>query len=93
MRPPLHPKRRRRKLDEPGTHHDVTVSRSFVAPCRAEVVVVKCDLPTYRPYPDGATGDNGPAGKEPEPCLPVLALGTWDKKCFASLFFSLAAAC
>ena len=52
---------------EPGKHHhDVTVSRSFVAPCRAEprptylfgplVVVVKCDLPTY---PDGATGDNG----------------------------------
>jgi hypothetical protein len=36
MRPPLHPKRRRRKLDEPGTHHDVTVSRSKVAPCRAE---------------------------------------------------------
>ena len=69
MRPPLHPKRRRRKLDEPGTHHDVTVSRSNVAPCRAEprnlptvlfgalVVVEKCDLSTY---PDCATGDNGP---------------------------------
>ena len=61
-------RRSARHVTEPGKHHhDVTVSRSFVAPCRAEprptylfgplVVVVKCDLPTY---PDGATGDNGP---------------------------------
>ena len=70
MRPPLHPKRRRRKLDEPGTHHDgdrFAKFRSAVPSRTAEptgtylfgalVVVVKCDLSTY---PDGATGDNGP---------------------------------
>ena len=69
-RPPLHPKRRRRKLDEPGSGdpprcYRFAKFRSAVPSRTAEptylfgalVVVVKCDLPTY---PDGATGDNGP---------------------------------
>ena len=54
-----------RPREESSSEPGASVSRSFVAPCRAEtllplgalVVVVKCDLPTY---PDGATGEDGP---------------------------------